>query len=313
MQHGCHVIMACRNNARCEQARADLVQRGLPGTAECMQVHLDDMASVRTFAAQVVHKLQHAKRRLRVLVNNAGMLLLYLYPHTQMRLQPFVLCIMQHPPSTHTHTPGVMAVPPDPRDGLDGHLRPNHFGPFLLTCCLGNSLDPRGSRIVNVGSRAHFQGTLVIDPTTHAIQGTPRHWYTQYARSKLCNVLWTLELQRRLLKAGPPGEHITAYCISPGRVATNIFNNIPGCLRPLVQGLARVCFKTPAQGATTVVHAATAPELHGRHVLHLKNCQEAPVSAAGRDVVLAKRLWDVSERFVGLRGEERAGLLFVGE
>lgn len=303
--------MACRNNARCEEARAELMQRGLPGTAECMQVHLDNMTSVRAFAANVVQKLHRAKRQLRVLVNNAGVCNSYRSVMTYNKIVHKSHACAPHPAT------GVMAVPPDPHDGLDGHLRPNHFGPFLLTCCLANTLDHKGARIVNVGSRAHFQGTLVLDTKHNSIQGTPRGWYYQYARSKLCNLLWTLELQRRLQESAGGGgntsaHNVTATCISPGRVATNIFHSIPGCVRPIVQALARACFQTPAQGARTVVYAATAPELHGKQVLYYHDCKPAPVSAAGCDGLLAKQLWEVSEAFVGLTSHERAGLLYGG-
>ncbi len=157
MRHGCHVIMACRNNARCEEARAELMQRGLPGTAECMQVHLDNMTSVRAFAANVVQKLHRAKRQLRVLVNNAGVCNSYRSVMTYNKIVHKSHACAPHPAT------GVMAVPPDPHDGLDGHLRPNHFGPFLLTCCLANTLDHKGARIVNVGGGAAGWGDGWVD------------------------------------------------------------------------------------------------------------------------------------------------------
>lgn len=190
-------------------------------------------------------------------------------------------------------------------DGLDGHLRPNHFGPFLLTCCLAPHLDTvNGARVVNVGSNAHYRGSLHID-ANHTIQGTPRSWYGRYARSKLCNVLFTLELQRRL----SPASNVLACCVSPGRVYTNIFDNVPGCLRPVLHAVASCCFQTPAQGARTVLYACTSPDITSR-MLYLHNCKQVEASAMGRDAVLASMLWTASENAVGLREGERAPLLF---
>ena len=187
-------------------------------------------------------------------------------------------------------------------DGMDGHLRPNHFGPFLLTCCLAPYLD-NGARVVNVGSNAHYRGSLHI--ANGAIQGNPRNWYGRYARSKLCNVLFTLELQRRL----PHNSNVLACCVSPGRVYTNIFNNVPGCLRPVLHAIASTCFQTPAQGAHTILYACTSPDVH-RHTLYLHDCKPVEASAVGRDAALAQTLWTVSERVVGLQPHERAPLLF---
>lgn len=200
--------------------------------------------------------------------------------------------------------PGVMGVGPDP-DGLDGHLRPNHVGPFLLTCLLAPSLHSN-ARVVNVGSNAHYRGSLHIGADDR-IQGTPRTWYGRYARSKLCNVLFTLELQRRL----PADSHIVACCVSPGRVYTNIFNNVPGCLRPMLHTLASCCFQTPEQGARTVVYACTSPAV-SRRSLYLHDGKERVPSSAARDAALAAALWRASERMAGLRGNERCPLLFGG-
>ncbi|KAK9811893.1 hypothetical protein WJX72_011942 [[Myrmecia] bisecta] len=176
----------------------------------------------------------------------------------------------------------------------DNHVRVNHMGPFLLTRLLLPFMGA-GSRIVTVASRAHMQGSLHI--ADGRIQGKPSFWYLQYARSKLCNVLFTAELLRRLEANHSP---ITAYSVSPGRVATNIYDNMPAWQRCFVKPLANWFFQTPRQGAATVLYACLASELEGRNVLYLKDCKEAPASATARDADLAKSLWQVSSQEVGM-------------
>ncbi len=77
----------------------------------------------------------------------------------------------------------------------------------------------------------------------HGRQGSG-WWYANYARSKLCNTLFTAELQRRLARTG---SSIAAYCVSPGRVATGIYQNTPGFLRTIGKPFTQAFFQTPAQ------------------------------------------------------------------
>jgi NAD(P)-dependent dehydrogenase (short-subunit alcohol dehydrogenase family) len=227
-----HVILACRNKTSCLGAKARLDERHsgraaqqLGGTCECRHLDLEDFSSIRDFAA-------HAPE-LDVLINNAG----------------------------------VMGVPPA-ADGSDAHLRPNHLGPHLLTRLLLPRMAPN-ARIVTVGSEAHYRGSLAF---SHAPDGTPClqtqrlwHWYLDYARSKLCNLLMTAELARRLQRSG---SSVTAHCVSPGRVATQIFRNAgPAVMqRPLNQVL-RTVFQTPEQVRMQAWHPkarARAPPAWGQ-------------------------------------------------
>lgn len=121
--------------------------------------------------------------------------------------------------------------------------------------------------------------------------------YADYGASKLANVLMTAELSRRLLGRG---SSVTASSVSPGRVNTNIFEGVPGLLRPALRWLAAAAFQTPAQGASTVLHAALSPELQGRHELYLHACRPCAASPAAHDERLAAHLWEVSCQEVGL-------------
>lgn len=239
------MILACRNMERCSAAKAALDARRLPGACDCRQLDLNDFASVRRFAKDLQRS---GVPPLTCLVNNAG----------------------------------VMGVPPGP-GGDCAHWRPNHLGPFLLTRLLLPLLAPRG-RIVTVASEAHRRGSIriereqrsgrrqLVEPgggsaVPFALMGEGG-WYGQYARSKLANVLMTAELSRRLLQRGCT---VTCYSVSPGRVNTGIFANVPGVLRAPLRWLAAAAFLSPEQGAATVLHAVLAPELQGRHELYLHN------------------------------------------
>lgn len=271
LQQGAHVVMACRSNPKCEEARQELLARsGMPcatGRCECLQVDVSDFGSIRCFSGALSRRLQEARRPLQVLVNNAG----------------------------------LMGGPELDVEGRDRCMVTNHYGPFLLTNLL-LPLMARGGRIVNVGSRAHFQGSLQFDSQGN-VTGSPWHWYLGYARSKLCNTLFTLELQRRLAVSK---ADITAYCVSPGRVNTNLFTGITGPLGWALAPLVSALYQTPQQGAQTVLYAATSPDLAGRNELYLHDMRTVTASATGRDVALAGRLWEASERFVGMQAAERA-------
>lgn len=118
-------------------------------------------------------------------------------------------------------------------------------------------------------------------------------------------MLFTAELSRRLQARR---SSITAYSVSPGRVATRIFDNVPGWLQPILQTLAAACFQTPAQGARTVLHAALAPELQGRHELYLHNSRPSTASQQAREPALAAELWQLSNQETQLSAADDAAL-----
>ena len=283
MARGHHVVLACRRHDACEAARRELAARCPAGSAQCSPLDLLDYASaspasVTSFARRFA--LEFPGAQLAALVNNAS----------------------------------VMGAPPGP-GGEDPHLSPNHFGPFLLTRLLLPSMAPH-ARIVTVGSEAHRRGSLELEREGElegeknsggggAVPagrrrlrgGRGAHWYRQYARSKLANALMTAELNRRLEARG---STVTACCASPGRVATNIFHSLGGVLGPVLRSLASLAFQTPQQGASTVVQAATAPELQGRRVLYMHAGGEQAAAPAALDPALARGLWEVSVRETGM-------------
>jgi retinol dehydrogenase 12 len=163
-----------------------------------------------------------------------------------------------------------------------------HVGHFLLTQLLLDRLkESAPSRIVNVSSKAHlkaesFSFDIVQRPTVGA-------GLREYAQSKLANVLFTKELARRL-----EGSGVTAYALHPGVVATDVWRALPF---PLAWLLKRFIL-TEAEGAKTSLYCAADPGIANESGYYYDEQRRAPNSSLGDDTLLAKRLWDESERWV---------------
>jgi NAD(P)-dependent dehydrogenase (short-subunit alcohol dehydrogenase family) len=174
-------------------------------------------------------------------------------------------------------------------DGYELTFAANHLGPFLLTGLLLGAIAEDG-RLINVASRAHYRGILDLEN----IDTPPARYSAQaaYARSKLANVLHTFALARRLA-----GSRITANCLHPGIVATNL---LPRWLRPVQRMLHRVIFD-PSRGARSTLHLALADEValtSGRYFDEHQCIQ--PASPLAHDAALQELLWTMSERWTGL-------------
>ena len=173
-------------------------------------------------------------------------------------------------------------------DGYELTFAANHLGPFLLTSLLLGAIAEDG-RIINVASRAHYRGIMDLEN----IDTAPAHYSARaaYARSKLANVLHSFALARRLA-----GSRITANCLHPGIVATNL---LPRWLRPVQRMLNRVIFD-PSRGARTTLHLALADEValtSGRYFDEHQRIQ--PASPLANDAALQEVLWTMSERWTG--------------
>jgi NAD(P)-dependent dehydrogenase (short-subunit alcohol dehydrogenase family) len=175
-------------------------------------------------------------------------------------------------------------------DGFELTFASNHLGPFLLTRLLQDRLEP-DARIINVASKAHYPGRMDLE--TVADPHARYRGMAAYSRSKLANVMFTFALARRL-----EGSGVTANCLHPGVVATNL---LPRWLRLLKPLLSRVMFD-PERGAQTTLYLALSTEVVGvngryfdeRHVVRT-------ASPAANDVTLQESLWTASERWTGLR------------
>lgn len=178
-------------------------------------------------------------------------------------------------------------------DGLEMTFQVNHLSHFLLTGLLLDRLrDGAPSRIINVTSAAHFRGIMAFDDLSLSRRyGGLR----AYAQSKLANILFTHELARRLQGAG-----VTANCVHPGLVRTNWARHGAGLVRLFVT-LATPFMRSPVQGAETVLHLATAPEMEtvtGAYFVDKLPVQSSANSYSEAD---GQRLWDVSEQLLRSR------------
>ncbi len=175
-------------------------------------------------------------------------------------------------------------------DGLEKTFAVNHMAYFVVTDVLRPALGP-GARVVSTASTAHTFGQLDFDDLQSA-KGYSA--FRAYGLSKLCNILWTGELARRLEGAG-----VTANCIHPGGVNTGFGDNAKGWLGALF-GLGKRFMLTPEQGADTLIYLADSAEVAGRTGGYWVKRAPVQPSAAARDPVAAARLWDVSARLAGV-------------
>lgn len=175
-------------------------------------------------------------------------------------------------------------------DGLEKTFAVNHMAYFVVTEGLRARLAP-DARIVSTASTAHVYGALDFDDLQSARRYSA---LAAYGRSKLCNILWTRELARRLANT-----EVTANCLHPGGVRTGFGENNSGLVKTLF-GLARPFMLTPEQGADTLIYLASAPEVAGQTGGYWSRRRLAQPSAAARDPAAALRLWEVSARLAGV-------------
>jgi NAD(P)-dependent dehydrogenase (short-subunit alcohol dehydrogenase family) len=176
-------------------------------------------------------------------------------------------------------------------DGFEWVFGVNHLAPFLLTTLLLPTLTTNApARIVTVSSMAYRRGGLDVDD----LQWQRRKYQSlqAYGASKLANVLFTIELAKRLDATG-----VTANCLHPGVVATSIFAGL-GFFGRLFGVLAKPLLLSLSAGARTTVHVASAPELAKVSGRFFDKCREVALDPAAQDPALARRLWDLSEQLV---------------
>ena len=177
-------------------------------------------------------------------------------------------------------------------DGLERTFALNHMAYFVLTCTLIDRLKAAApSRIVSTASDAHRGARLDFTD----LRGEKGYdGYKAYGRSKLCNILFTRELARRLAGTG-----LTANCLHPGFVATR-FGDQAGGVMSLVIRAAKLFAISPQKGADTIVHLASSPEAAGSSGGYFYKCLPATPTAEARDDAAAARLWAESVRIAGV-------------
>ena len=269
--HGATVITACREPLRCRAAARRVAEQGGQIRAEPMPLDLADLDSVRQFARTFAGRYD----RLDILVNNAGVMA---------------------PPERLTT-----------RQGFELQFGTNHLGHFALTgLLLPQLLRSAGSRVVTVSSFAHEPGTIDFDDLQRKRAYTP---YGAYSQSKLANLLFMLELDRRLRLASAGTLSVGAH---PGFANTNLQASGPFLgARPapvsawLTLALVRLIGQSAERGAEPQLYAATAPGVRGGDYFGPELRIRGRVVPSGmapraRDEAVASRLWDVSAELSGV-------------
>jgi len=195
---------------------------------------------------------------------------------------------------------GVMAVPERrTKDGFELQIGTNHLGHFALT----NLLLPRiADRVVTVASGAHRFGSIRLDDLNWEHGGY--HRWRAYGQSKLANLLFTSELQRRL---DATGSSVRAVAAHPGYAATNLQNRTENLLQNTVMAiLNRVIAQSDEMGALPTLYAATQ-DIPGDSYVGPDGFQEqrghpklVGRSGAAQDAETAERLWTLSEELTGV-------------
>ena len=184
---------------------------------------------------------------------------------------------------------GVISTRPESTvDGFETTFATNHLGPFLLTNLLRGLLERSApARVVTVASAAHKQvRTIEWDELPH---GAPA-----YPLSKLLNILFTVELARRLTGTG-----VTANCLHPGFVRTGLGRDVTGALGATLR-LILPFLPGPAAGAKTSVYLASSPQVAEVSGGYFVKCKPVEPSALARDVRAAAQLWMLSAELTGL-------------
>ncbi len=266
--HGAHVVLGCRNEQKAAAAIAAITGAVPEASLELLTIDCADLDSV----AAAADRFRAGHRRLDVLVNNAGLMAI-----------------------PHERSP----------QGFEMQLAVNHLAPFALT---GRLLDvllaTGGSRVVAISSQGHRPGRIHFDDLQSERRYSP---WRAYFQSKLANLLFTAELQRRLAAIDATTVAVAAH---PGGAATNLGHDIPGMvgtLNRIAQPVVAWALQSAAMGALPTERAATdatvvGGEYYGPDGLFEQRGHPVRVrtSARARDRAVASRLWSVSEELTGV-------------
>ena len=190
---------------------------------------------------------------------------------------------------------GIMMVPEGrTADGFERHIGTNHLGHFALTSLL---LPHITDRVINVSSHLHAAGRLDLEDLSW--QRRPYRASQAYSDSKLANMLFTLELQRRFSASG---SDVRAMAVHPGMTRTNLFGHATGVQATLINTLASLALQSPDQGARSTLFAATGDVPGGSFIqpdgfAHMRGSPAiATPSRGAQDTEAARTLWDLSAR-----------------
>ncbi|MGV0836712.1 SDR family NAD(P)-dependent oxidoreductase [Mycolicibacterium thermoresistibile] len=265
-ERGAHVVLAVRNLDKGKRAVDRIVSAVPHADVTVQQLDLTSLDNIRRGADE----LRAEYPRIDLLINNAGVM---------------------YPPKQTTS------------DGFELQFGTNHLGHFALTGqLLDNILPVDGSRIVTVASMAHRNMADIHFDDLQWERGYNR--VAAYGQSKLANLMFTYELQRRLSAKNAPTIAVAAH---PGVSNTELMRHIPAARIPGVMRLAGLVTNSPPVGALATLRAATDPEVRGGQYYGPSGFREIfghPVlvgsSEKSRNEDVQRRLWTVSEELTGV-------------
>ncbi|PIO48149.1 MAG: short-chain dehydrogenase [[Chlorobium] sp. 445] len=242
---GARVGLLCRTQAKCDDAKAAILHAVPDAELDTFAADLSSQAEIR----RVAQEIKQTYPKLDVLLNNAGIV------ENERKLSV---------------------------DGIEMTFAVNHLAYFLLTNLLLEHLKAAApSRIVNVSSAAHFGARMDFDD----LQGEKSYsGWRAYSQSKLANILFTIELARRL-----EGTGVTVNALHPGVIGTKLFRNLG-----IINTLAGIFLTSPEKGAETSVYLASSPDVEGITGKYFDNKRMVLPSSAAQNLADAKRLWDIS-------------------
>jgi NAD(P)-dependent dehydrogenase (short-subunit alcohol dehydrogenase family) len=177
-------------------------------------------------------------------------------------------------------------------DGIEMTFALNHLASFLLTDLLLDTIKASApARIINVSSGAHTSGKIEFDN----LQGERSYRPSAYDNSKLANILFTMELARRL-----EGSGVTVNALHPGFVATGFAKNNGKFIAAFIGLFAPLVARSPAKGAETSIYLASSPSMEGISGEYFYDSHVVPAAPQTTDRVVARKLWDVSAEMVHL-------------
>ncbi len=266
-QKGAKTILACRSMDKANAALSDLKREVPNAQAEVMQLDLSSLTSVRQF----VDSFKASNDKLDILVNNAG----------------------------------IMMVPfGKTEDGFERQLGTNHLGHFALTGLLFDALQKsEHGRVVNVSSLAHGNGEM--DFSNLMYESGDYNPSKAYGRSKLANLLFTYEMQRKLEASG---SNMLSVACHPGITQSNLANHLfdPWYMKP-IKPIFNMLLQSSDMGALPTIRAAVDPNVKGGTYYGPDGRGQRsgyPVvlksNRASRDEADAQKLWEVSEELTGV-------------
>jgi NAD(P)-dependent dehydrogenase (short-subunit alcohol dehydrogenase family) len=251
-RRGAHLTLVARSQARAADAVRQIEAVAAAATVDVLTADLASQAGIRQLAADALGRYP----RIQVLINNAGAI------YRRRQLSP---------------------------DGIELTWAVNHLAPFLLTTLLLPRLkDSAPARIVTTSSDAH-QGAQIPFDDLNAERSWRGLGFARYGETKLANILFTVELARRVAGTG-----VTANCFHPGFVATG-FNRNNGVLMRVGMAISRPFARSASKGAQTLVWLADAQAAGETSGGYFFDERLVTPSAAAQDTDAARRLWQLSE------------------